>query len=120
MAGAEFAAFVTGMLEPLGGVSARRMFGGHGIFAGGVMFALIADEQLYFRVDERTREQFEAEDCAPFSYRRTEGERKMHSYYTAPERLLDDADELLEWGQAAMDAAFRNDALKKKPRKKQG
>ena len=58
----EFVAFVVESLRPLGPVSARRMFGGHGIFLDGVMFGLIADDQLYLKADEENRAAYEAED----------------------------------------------------------
>ena len=50
-----FASFVIECLQPLGPVSARRMFGGHGIYLHGTMFALIAYDQLYFKVDDGNR-----------------------------------------------------------------
>ena len=56
----EFVEFVLESLQPLGGLSARRMFGGWGIYKDGVMFALIAHDQLYLRVDDGTRAAYEA------------------------------------------------------------
>ena len=56
----EFVTHVVDMLEPLGPVSARRMFGGYGIFLDGMMFALVADDTLYLKVDDESRSEFAA------------------------------------------------------------
>ena len=49
-----FVDHVLEMLEPLGMVRARAMFGGFGIFHVDRMIALIANERLYFKTDQRT------------------------------------------------------------------
>jgi DNA transformation protein len=94
-------------LRSLGPVQARRMFGGFGLFAGDLMFALISDDVLYFKVDDELRPRFEAEGLEAFAYDRSGGRRVIMSYWRAPERLLDDADELREWARAALAAARR-------------
>jgi DNA transformation protein and related proteins len=48
------------LFAPVGGVSIKRMFGGLGIFKGGLMFALVADDVLYFKADETTTPAFKA------------------------------------------------------------
>ena len=58
-----FEAHLEDLFAPLGGVSMRKMFGGLGIFRRGVMFALVADDTLYFKVDDQTEADFEAEGC---------------------------------------------------------
>ena len=64
----EFSDFVLDQLAPLGDVRARAMFGGVGIYSETVMFGLIADDQLYFRVDELSRARFVEAGQTPFSY----------------------------------------------------
>ncbi len=102
--GAEFREFVLDLLAPLR-PSARRMFGGVGIMRDGVMFALLAGDAMYFRVNERTRPKFEAEGCGPFSYKRSGREVAIGSYYAVPERLYDEPDALVEWAREAIGAA---------------
>ena len=113
----EYKAFILEMLEPLGGVSIRGMFGGGGVFCQGVMFGLIADERLYFKVDEQSKPAFEAEGLGPFVYEAGNGKNTIMSYYEAPESAYDDQDEMLDWARKGLDAAFREDA--KKPKSKQ-
>ena len=102
--GAEFRDFVLDLLAPLC-PRARRMFGGVGIMRDGVMFALLAGDAMYLRVDERTRVKFEAESCIPFSYQRAGREVSIGSYYAVPERLYDEPEALVEWGREAIGAA---------------
>lgn len=101
-----FAAHVADLLAPLGPVSARRMFGGVGLFYGSVMFALIASDELYLKADARNRPDFEAEGEAPFGYDTKDGRRTLGSYWRAPARLLDEPDELVAWARKAVDAAL--------------
>jgi DNA transformation protein and related proteins len=106
------------VLRPLGSVAARRMFGGAGIFRDGVMFALISDEVLYLKADATTVPAFEAEDLAPFSYGTKNGDRVLTSYWRAPERLLDDDEDMRDWCRRAAEVAMST--AKKRSAKKSG
>ncbi|MEM7429065.1 MAG: TfoX/Sxy family protein [Pseudomonadota bacterium] len=114
----EFLDFVSEALETFGPVDTRRMFGGAGLFRDGLMFALIADEQVYFKTDDENRPDFEAEDCPPFIYETKDGRRTVMSYSLAPERLYDDPEEMAQWARKAFEAAVRADAGKKKSKRK--
>jgi DNA transformation protein len=102
-----FAEFLREQLDPLGRVSIRRMFGKSGVFCDGLMFAMVTDDTLYFRVDEQNREAFEeAAAFPPLNY--AKGGRTIDlSFWRAPERLWDEPDELVAWARAAMAAARR-------------
>lgn len=52
--------YVLEQLAGLGPIRARKMFGGVGIYLHGLFFALIADEVLYFKVDDSNRPDYEA------------------------------------------------------------
>jgi DNA transformation protein len=98
---------VKDLLGPLGAVSVRRMFGGAGVFSDGLMFGLIADDTLYLKTDEADRERFAAEGMEPFVYSKA-GRETTLSYWRAPDRLLDDPDELVSWCRRALAAARRS------------
>jgi DNA transformation protein len=101
-----FRAFV---LEQLGrvvhGIRGRSMFGGVGIYSGDLFFALIADDTLYFKVDDSTRGDFQVQGLAPFRPYGPEGEEMQ--YYSVPAELLEDADALKEWVEKAVEVARR-------------
>jgi DNA transformation protein len=88
-----------------GRVSGRRMFGGIGVYCDGFFFAIISDGVIYFRVSDASRPAFAADGSRAFTYMTKEGPRELHSYWQVPERLLDDLDELCEWGRASVAAA---------------
>jgi len=109
-----YAEFLREQLAPLGRVTLRRMFGKTGIFCQGLMFAMVADDTLYFRVDDQNRETFkEAQAAPPLSYEK-HGITIDLAFWRAPERLLDEADELVSWARAAL-AAARRVAAKRAP-----
>jgi DNA transformation protein len=102
-----FAEFLREQLEPLGRVTMRRMFGKIGVFCDGVMLGVVADEALYFRVDDQNRVLFaEARSTPPLNYEK-KGITIDLSFWRVPERLLDDTDELVLWARAALAAAHR-------------
>jgi DNA transformation protein len=102
-----FAEFLREQLAPLGHVTMRRMFGKTGVFCDGLMFAMVTDNILYFRVDDGNREHFEeAASVPPLNYRK--GGATIHlSFWRAPERLFDDPDEFVAWARIALTAAAR-------------
>ena len=117
VASAGFAEFLRDQLSPLGRVTMRRMFGKTGVFCNGVMFGMVTGDTLYFRVDDHNREVFqEARDAPPLNYEK--GGRAIDlSFWRAPERLLDEPEELVTWARAAL-AAARRVAAKRAPGRK--
>jgi DNA transformation protein len=115
-----FAEFLREQLAPLGRVTMRRMFGKTGVFHDGVMFGMVADNTLYFRVDDQSRVTFkEAEAFPPLNYEKN-GHTIDLSFWRAPERLFDEPDELVAWARAALAAARRVAAKRERtaPRRK--
>lgn len=117
---AEYKEFVSEQLEPLGPVRIRNMFGGAGVYLDDLMFGLIAGETLFFKVDDRNRADYEAEEMGPFVYEPPSGKSVAMSYYELPERLYDDADELVQWARKALDAALAAKAAKPAPKRRVG
>ncbi len=103
------------LLEPLDGISIKRMFGGHGVFRHGLMFALVANDTFYFKTDEQNRGEFEARDLKPWTYQTKDGKVTTMPYYQAPEETLDSSDDMCEWAESAYGAAVRS--KKPKPKK---
>ncbi|KFN44849.1 TfoX/Sxy family protein [Arenimonas oryziterrae] len=99
------------LLDPLGAISTRRMFGGHGVYCGGVFFAIVIDNRLYLKVDDETRAQFDAAGCAPFVYEGKDKPVEM-SYWSAPEAAMDSEEEMRPWAKLAIAAALRKPAKK--------
>ncbi len=94
--------FLTDLFVDFGPVTLRRMFSGFGISADGTNFALALRAGLYFRADDQTIPQFEAEGCRPFQYQTRSKTVTVNSYWQLPARLFDDAEELAVWARAAL------------------
>ncbi|WOF73628.1 TfoX/Sxy family protein [Parvibaculaceae bacterium PLY_AMNH_Bact1] len=115
----EYKAFVMEVLEPLGDIRIRNMFGGAGVYYRDLMFGLIASETLHFKADDINRGGFENEGMTQFLYEAPpkdgkEGRKISMSYWEIPDRLFDEPDELVEWAKAAIEAATRNKKAKPK------
>jgi DNA transformation protein and related proteins len=109
--------FLIDLFSDFGPVTIRPMFSGFGISVDGVNFAMALRAGLYFRADEVTIPQFEAEGSKPFQYQTRAKTVMVNSNWQLPARLFDDTEELSRWARAALGAAQRA-AVKKRPRAK--
>ena len=102
------------LFAAVGPVRTRRMFGGQGIYAGELMFALEVRGELYLKVDDRTLAAFQAAGSRPFVYER-DGRVAEMRYWHLPETALDDPKEAGRWGRLGLEAAQRAAARKAQP-----
>jgi DNA transformation protein and related proteins len=106
------------LFAPLGpGVTARKMFGGVGFYAGGRFFAIgdVEEGALFLKVDGETRARFEAAGGRPFTYPARDGSLMVMSYFTPPDAALEDPEEMRPWALLGLEAAGRAAARKVKP-----
>ena len=102
-----FAEFLREQLAPLGYIAMRRMFGKTGVFCDGLMFGMVTDNTLYFRVDDQNQRDFaEAANFPPLNYEK-QGALIDLSFWRAPDRLFEEPDELIAWARIALAAAHR-------------
>ena len=109
----EFVSYVVELMQSLGAVVAKSMFGGHGIFLEGLMFGLIADGTLYLKADKETESEFREKGLEAFTYHKKGKEFRM-SYFQAPEEVLEDSEEMKTWANKAYSAARRATSKKRK------
>lgn len=109
--------FLIDLFADFGPVTIRKMFSGYGISAEGINFALSLRAGLFFRADEMTIPNFEAEGSRPFQYSARAKTVTVNSYWQLPARLFDDSEELAQWARAALAAAQRA-KVKKRPKTK--
>jgi len=94
------------LLQPLGAVRARRMFGGHGFYLDDVFIALIAGDTLFVKTDDSTRPAFRAAGCEPFVYAAKGKPATETSYWSVPADALESAPLMAAWARLAMQAAL--------------
>ncbi len=102
-----FVLHVLDLLSDFGHVTAKPMFGGHGIYRDGIIFAIIVKGSLYLKADNISRSRFTEKGLTRFSYLR-EGKECAMSYYLAPEEALEDEELLCDWAREAFAAALRS------------
>jgi len=112
-----YKAFLADLLSGFGPVQIRNMFGGAGVYADGVMFAILVDDTLYLKADENSSEAFAAEGKGPFTYRPKGRATVAMSYWEIPEHLLDDPDELTAWARRAHAVALAAKTTRKPKRR---
>jgi DNA transformation protein len=112
----EFRDYLLDMLRPLGAVAARPMFGGGGLYLDGLIFAIVFDDVLFLKADDRNKGEFQDRGMQPITYEREGRDALVEmSYWEAPPELLDDPDELCQWAARAWQASRRASAKKTKP-----
>jgi DNA transformation protein len=110
----EFTEYVLELLEPLGAIESRRLFGGVGISSDAVQFAIIMGNTLYFVVDETTREKYVQAQREPFSYMTKKGQVYVKRYYEVPEDLFENHDELIKWAGESIAVAKKTSKKSKR------
>ncbi|MCJ7769640.1 MAG: TfoX/Sxy family protein [Dehalococcoidales bacterium] len=103
---ADYLNYAMDRLSSIDNIMSRAMFGGYGIFHEGLMFALIADDTLYFKVDESNRDIYEKAESQPFPH--------GISYWEVPADILEDKKRLGEWAKISMDIAIRKARKKRR------
>lgn len=100
----------------LSDVSARAMFGGYGIYRTGIMFGLVEDGELYFKVGDEQKEKYLGFGSRPFTYMK-EGKPQELGYYFIPEEVQENNQLFRELAEYAYELALQK-AVKKTSKKK--
>ena len=103
------------LFEPFGPVTVRRMFGGAGVYAEGLCFAIESNGEVFLKADALSQPSFSAAGSAPFTYA-MKGKPRSMSFWRLPEIAHDEADELRRWAGLGVEAARR--AAEAKARRK--
>lgn len=108
-----FVDHVLELLSPCGPASAKRMFGGHGVYLDDLFIAIIADDELYLKADTQSQGRFEDAGSEPFVYVKN-GRSMAMSFWRAPGEALDTPHLMQPWARLALAAALRARAAKVK------
>jgi len=81
-------------LISIGSITSKKMFGGHGIFHEGKMFAIVDSKgQAFMKVDDSNRADFEEMNAQQHS--------KM-PYFSIPMEIFNDYDILIAWARKSI------------------
>ena len=95
----EFVDYVVEQLSGWGEVSVRRMFGGAGLYRERTMFAVLADDVAYLKVDDSSRDDFLRAGSAPFEPYPEKIKTTIRTYFEIPADVMENPDELARWAQ---------------------
>jgi DNA transformation protein len=95
-----YLAFVLEQLEGLRGVVTKRMFGGVGVYRDDVFFAVIDNDTLFFKVDDKLRPRYRSAGMKAFAP--MPGKPAMEGYYQVPPDVLEDPARLVEWAKLSI------------------
>lgn len=120
MAADSFHDFVRELFAGMGPIQVKRMFGGAGVYADGVMFALLADDAIYLKADQALKDELREEGSGPFVWTPgtglRAGEQIEMGYWRLPDAALDDPETAAAWGKKAL--AVARDAARAKRKAK--
>lgn len=106
----DFLAYVLyDVMAGINGVTSRRTIGGSFIlYKDGIIFGLVAESQLYFKVDEQNKQLFIDRQSRPFTYQNQEGTDVALSYFEVPDEVLENKQLLREWIDQSCAASTRS------------
>jgi DNA transformation protein len=103
-------------LEPLGTVTMRKMMGGATLYLDGIVFAILDEDELWFKADEESNAAWDEAGCARFTVTFKDGRVDTMNYRRAPSDVYDEPEAMQRWAALALEAGLRG-AARKKPRK---
>ena len=109
----DFGDWVREHFAGLGPIEIKRMFGGAGVYANGLIFALLDDGVVWLKADETNAPLLMEAGARQFTYPSKDGEAMSMAYWSMPEAAMDDQDEAVAWARQSIDAALRKAAAKR-------
>jgi DNA transformation protein and related proteins len=112
-----FTDFIIDQLRDVGGVEARKMFGGIGFYSGGNFFGIIDRDRLYFKTDANTALKYLKKKMKPF---KPTPKMTLKTFHEVPSEILDNREAITEWAAESIKVAAltKRSAAKKVKRKK--
>lgn len=104
--------YIVDQLGKLGYVTVKKMFGGAGIYNDGLIFGIIANDVLYFKVDDSNRSDYEGAGMKPFQP--FDDKDTVMSYYEVPVDILENRESLADWARKSLFASINKSSKPKK------
>ncbi|MBU2895415.1 TfoX/Sxy family DNA transformation protein [Vibrio hepatarius] len=103
------------LFDQLGHIKSRSMFGGFGIFADDTMFALVVNDKLHIRADDKLASQFQYEGLTPYVYKKR-GFPVVTKYFALTKDVSSCQDRALSLAQSALEVAKKEKTSQEKAR----
>ena len=113
MNSSEFAEYIIDLLSKYRHVKLRRMFGGYGLYFDEIIFAIIINDELYFKTDGDLAQEYELAKSFPFTYQKNDKTVAL-SYWYVPAEVIESEDLLKNWFDKSLVVAMVNKDKKRK------
>ena len=97
---------VSDVLSEVGGVTTRAMFGGYCVYKDGIVFGIIGNDELFFKVSETNIEDYKKAGSYQFEYTTKKGKTAKMNYWHVPDEVLEDKHEIVLWVNKAVKVAL--------------
>ena len=104
MTNSGFVDYIIDLLSQYGNISARRMFGGYGLYLNKIIFAIIIDDELYFKADSNLALEYTKAGSYPFTYQRDDKTIALSYWYISAE-IIENDDSLKDWFNKSLEVA---------------
>jgi len=84
------------------------MFGGYGIYKNGIIFAIIAHDELYFKVDQSNIDLYKKQGSEAFTFETKGKVSTMISYWKVPLIIMEDETQLKDWVEQSYNISLKN------------
>ena len=95
----DFIDYIVDMLSPIGEITVGRMFGGVLLKHNNQQLGAIWGNSFYFRVPKSMQEKFKKHGSQPFQYAKKTGMVTVKAYWSVPDDLLEDSQQLVLWAK---------------------
>ena len=102
----DFIDFLHEVFASFGPITAKKMFGGYGLYYDGLMFGLVSDDTLYLKADAENAHYYQQLGLGKFEYLKG-GKVMQIAYHLAPAEVMEDREEAAIWARRAYEAALR-------------
>ncbi len=96
------------LLREIPGITARAMFGGYGLYKDGLIFAIIVEDELYFKVDDTNQKEFEKYGSEPFVYMGKNNKPMTMGYWKLPGEIMEDTALLEKWVTVSYEVSVKS------------
>lgn len=103
----DYLEYILDLLSHCDSITSRAMFGGYGIYKNGVIFAIIARDELYFKVDQSNIEQYKKQGSEAFTFE-AKGKVSKMSYWKVPLLIMEDETQLKDWVEQSYNISLKN------------
>ncbi len=97
--------WVEELFSAFGPVRLKRMFSGHGVYAGDFCIALVFSDEICLRCDAASEPRYLEIGAEPFTYEARGKRVTVRAWWRMPETFLDDPEALASWARLSLDIA---------------